>query len=84
MYPGVDLRFVFLDPLVFPQGILDAGGSGPGAPQAAQKHEGIYAGDGDAVRLTGGKLLAAPLVHIAHGPAQGTACLIHQHQALHL
>ena len=84
MYLGVHLRLVLLDPLVFPQGILDAGGGGSGAAETAQQHECIHAGNGKAVGLAGGKFSAAPLIHVAHGAAQGAARLVHQHQTLHL
>ena len=81
---GEDLRFVALHPLVFPQRVLHTGGGGVCGRQTFQQHPGVDAGDGKAVGLAAAELLCGPLVHVAHGPAQGVSLPVHQHHALHL
>ena len=84
VYPLIRLRLVFLHPFVLPQGILDARGCSPRPHEALQEHSGVYAGNGDAVGLTLGKLPAGTLIHVAHRAAQRIALFIDQHKPLHL
>ena len=82
--PGEVLRLVGLHPLVLPQGVLHAAGHRPGEAQAGQQLPHVGSGDLDAVGDAPAQLLPGPLVHVAHGAADGPALPVHQHQPLHL
>ena len=86
--PLIDARknvgLVVLDPVVFPDRILDRRRHRARDHQRRDQLEDVGAGNLNAVGHPLLELLARALVHIAHGTAHRLAVLVYQHKALRL